>query len=254
MISLKIKKQTVLIYLWLWWSTTASICVNATNDSLKPGDTLTYTSMLCSKQGKYKYCLLFNNDGYLIISTVNGTGVWTYNRNQAVDVKSAVLSLDYSSVLKIESQNRKPIIIYSSPQPINNTVATMLDTGNFVLQQLHSNGTRNILWQSFDYPTDILIPTMKLGINRKTGHNWSLISWLTDPLPNSGEFSLEWEPKEGELNIKKSGIAYWKSGKLNSNGVFENIPAIVQHMYQYVIVSNKNEDSFTFEVKDGRFA
>ncbi|AET02801.2 Serine/Threonine-kinase, putative [Medicago truncatula] len=97
-------------------NTTTSICVNATSDSLKPGDTVTYKSKLCSKQGK----------------------------NQPVDVKSAVLSLAYSGALKIESQNRKPIIIYLSTQPTNNTVATMLDTGNLVIQQLHPNGTMTL--------------------------------------------------------------------------------------------------------------
>ncbi|RHN40726.1 putative protein kinase RLK-Pelle-DLSV family [Medicago truncatula] len=257
MISFKIEKQVVLIYLWLWWITTTNICVKAMKDSLRPGDTLNSNSSLCSKQGKY--CLQFSNTmaiityRCLVISTDNDTRVWMYDRNQPVDVKSAVLSLDYSGVLKIESQNRKlPIIIYSSPQPTNNTMATILDTGNFVLQQLHPNGTKSILWQSFDYPTNDLIPTMKLGVNRKTGHNWSLVSWMTPILINSGEFSLEWEPKQGELNIKKRSIVYWKSGKLKSNGIFENIPANVQHMYQYIIVSNKTEESFSFEVRDGK--
>jgi len=258
MISFKIKKQVVLIYLWFSWSTTTSILVKATSDSLKPGDTLNSKSKLCSKQGKY--CLHFNRtidseDAHLLIS-VNadyGTVVWMYDRNQPIDIDSAVLSLDYSGVLKIEFQNRKPIIIYSSPQPSNNTVATMLDTGNFVLQQLHPNGTKSILWQSFDYPTATLIPTMKLGINRKTGHNWSLVSSLAPSLPNSGGFILEWEPKEGELNIKKRGKVYWKSGKLKSNGIFENIPENVQQVYQYIIVSNKDENSFTFVIKDQNY-
>ncbi|RHN40744.1 putative non-specific serine/threonine protein kinase [Medicago truncatula] len=108
-----------------------------------------------------------------------------HDRNHSIDLNSAVLSLDYSGVLKIESQNRKPIIIYSSPQPINNTLATILDTGNFVLQQFHPNGSKTVLWQSFDYPSDVLIPTMKLGVNQKTGHNWSLVSWLTPSLPTT---------------------------------------------------------------------
>ncbi|RHN80700.1 putative non-specific serine/threonine protein kinase [Medicago truncatula] len=251
MISFRIKKQIILIYLWLWWSTTTSLYVNATNDSLKPGDTFNSNSTLCSKQGKY--CLELRR--YLIVIDVNGTVVWFYDRNHPFDSEedSTVLSLDYSGVLKIECQDRKPMIIYTSPQPNNNTVATMLDTGNFLLQQLYPNGTKSILWQSFDYPTNFLIPTMKLGVNRKTGHNWSLVSWLTPLLQTSGEFSLEWEPKQGELNIKKRGKVYWKSGKLKSNGMFENIPVNVQHMYQYIIVSNKNEDSFAFEVKDGKF-
>jgi len=250
MISFEIKKRIVWIYLWLCWSTTTTICVKATNDSLKPGDTLNSNTTLCSKQ--VKYCLLFNV-GYLMIGTVRGTGVWIYDRNHPINSDSAALSLDYSGVLKIESQNSKPKIIYSSPQPANNTVATMLDTGNFVLQQLHPNGTKSILWQSFDYPTDTLIPTMKLGVNRETTHNMSLVSWLADSLPNLGEFSLEWEPKQGELNIKKRGKVYWKSGKLKSNGIFENIPTEVQRIYQYIIVSNKHEDSFAFKVKDGKF-
>ncbi|CAI8608793.1 unnamed protein product [Vicia faba] len=78
----------IIYLLWLWWSKHA----NAQVDHLKPGDTLNMSSSLYSKQD------------------------------------SPVLSLSHSGVLKIESKIRKPLIIYSSPQPINNTVATMQHT------------------------------------------------------------------------------------------------------------------------------
>jgi len=264
---IKIEKTAMLsiIYLlWLWWSTgTATILVKARTDSLKPGDTmdLSLNSFdLYSKQGKYYLGLtiFFGNteDRYLsIFSSAGGRNnvVWVYDRNHPIKSDSAVLSLDYTGVLKIESQNSKPKIIYSSPQPTNNTVATMLDTGNFVLQQLHPNGTKSFLWESFDYTTDTLLPTMKLGVNHKTRHKWSLVSVFTISLIISGEFSLEWEPKEGELNIKNRGKVYWKSGKLRSNGLFENIPEDVQHGYRYVIVSNMDEDSFAFETNFTNF-
>ncbi|KAK7257023.1 hypothetical protein RIF29_30700 [Crotalaria pallida] len=140
----------------------------------------------------------------------------------------SLLSFDHSSVLKIESQQgEKPIILYSPPTPhsaANTTMAAVLDTGNFVVQQLNPNGsTKSVLWQSFDYPTNILLPGMKLDIvNHKTGHNLSLVSWLsyTDPAP--GPFSLKWEPKEGELITRRQGQVIWKSGKLRDNR-FEHI-------------------------------
>ncbi|CAL5200593.1 unnamed protein product [Lathyrus oleraceus] len=254
-IRFEIKKQVVLIYyLWVWWIT--SICVKARNVSLMAGERLVSNSSLCSTQGRY--CLSFGgtlNREYthlVIVSNASfdrGAVIWLHARNQPVDTKSAVLSLNNSGVLKIEFQYSKEIIIYASPQPIDNTVATMLDTGNFVLEQLHPNGTKSLLWQSFDYPFNALVPKMKLGVNRKTGHNWSLVSCLTFSLITLGEFSLEWEPKEGELNIKRLGKVYWKSGKLGNNGLFENVPANVQQNYQYVIISNKDEDSFSFEIK-----
>ncbi|KAK7342867.1 hypothetical protein VNO80_25823 [Phaseolus coccineus] len=114
--------------LCLWWST--CFHVEATNDSLKPGDTLNYTDTLCSKKGIY--CLGFNSmisseNEYLLVFSVNNYKlVWISDVNQPVDGDSAVLSLNRSGVLKIESERGKPIILYSPPQAINNTKATFI--------------------------------------------------------------------------------------------------------------------------------
>jgi len=150
---------------------------------------------------------------------------------------------------KIESQRGNPIILYSPPQAINNTKATLLDTGNFVLQQLHPNGTNTLLWQTFDYPTDALLPTMKLGVNHKTGHRWLLVSWLTRRLPTPGAFTLEWEPAEQELVIRRRGKVCWRSGKLRNNR-FDHISEDAQRMLKYTIVSKEDENSFSFTTKD----
>ncbi|CAJ1978404.1 unnamed protein product [Sphenostylis stenocarpa] len=120
-----------------------------------------------------------------------------------------------------------------------------LKHGNFVLQQLHPNGTNTLLWQSFDYPTYTLIPTRKLGVNHKTGHHWLLVSKLTEVLATSGAFSLEWEPKGQELIMKKRGKVCWRSGELRNNR-FEHIPEDAQRVLKYSIVSNEDEDSFSF--------
>ncbi|KAK7257037.1 hypothetical protein RIF29_30718 [Crotalaria pallida] len=201
------------------------------------------TRQLCSANNKY--CIFFFRYSqerdliYLGISSERNDIVWIANRNQPyVNISSLDLSLEHSGVLKIESQVEKPIILYSPPphSTTTNMLATLLDTGNFVLQQLNPNGsTKSVLWQSFDYPTDALFPGMKLGANRKTGHSWSLVSYVSLKYPHPSPFSLEWEPKEGELNIKRRGRVIWKSGKLrNNNKFFENIPEESQLIYNCV--------------------
>ncbi|KAK0598937.1 hypothetical protein LWI29_000892 [Acer saccharum] len=83
------------------------------------------------------------------------------------------------------------------------------DDGNFVLKKSADDSTggvtEQILWQSFDSPTDCFLPGMKLGINLKTGQNWSLTSWLTDSIPTPGAFTLNWVPKERQLILRRRG-------------------------------------------------
>ncbi|XWS51980.1 hypothetical protein CRYUN_Cryun11dG0028300 [Craigia yunnanensis] len=53
-----------------------------------------------------------------------------------------------------------------------NVSATLWNSGNLVLR----NENFDILWQSFDYPTNTFLPGMKLGYSRMTGKVWSLTS------------------------------------------------------------------------------
>jgi hypothetical protein len=49
-------------------------------------------------------------------------------------------------------------------------VIQLLESGNLVVHD-------NILWQSFDHPSNTLLDGMQLGKNPKTGDRWSLTSW-----------------------------------------------------------------------------
>ncbi|XP_057454457.1 G-type lectin S-receptor-like serine/threonine-protein kinase CES101 [Lotus japonicus] len=237
---MELKPHVFIVFTCLLVLCTGSLNVIATNSTLKQGDTLNDTGKLCSVEGKY--CMDFVV-GYLRIYAGGKDGwlVWLANRNQPVDPGSATLSLNHSGVLKLESKNETSVILYSPPQPVNNTVATLLDTGNFVLQQFHPNGTKNMLWQSFDYPTDTYLPGMKLGVNLKTGHNWSLVSSFSGSIPTPGPFRLDWEPKTKELVIKRGEQVYWRSGELRGSR-FEHISAEAE----YQAVSNKDEEEYYF--------
>ncbi|KAM4070960.1 hypothetical protein ACB094_11G025100 [Castanea mollissima] len=158
-----------------------------------------------------------------------------------------MFTFDNKGTLKIVPQGGDPVVLYSSPRPTENTVATLLDSGNFILKEMHSNGSmKQVLWQSFDYPGDTLLPGMKLGFSHKTGQTWSLTSWLTDEIPVPGPCKLEWDPKGCQLIIRQRGEVYWTSGVLKRGNRFRSISLDVTSMYNFIVVSNEDEEYFSF--------
>lgn len=108
---------------------------------------------------------------------------------------------DHSRALNLTSQGvtvlftGKHSIVWSSSNKTSSTsnlVAQLLDSGNFVVKD-GSNENSKILWQSFDYPGDTLLPGMKIGWDLKTGLNRFLSSWkgAEDPAPGQFSFSID---------------------------------------------------------------
>ncbi|KAK6229540.1 hypothetical protein SCA6_018491 [Theobroma cacao] len=60
--------------------------------------------------------------------------------------------------------------------------ARLLDSGNLTL---HDQISLEVLWQSFNYPSDTILPGMNLGNDRRYGVTWSVVSWRNadDPAP-----------------------------------------------------------------------
>ncbi|KAL8533414.1 hypothetical protein ACS0TY_009704 [Phlomoides rotata] len=86
-------------------------------------------------------------------------------------------------------QNGTNGIIWSTNASRNaqNAVAQLLNSGNLVLKDTNDE---NIVWQSFSYPTDTLLPGMKLGWNFITGHEVYITSWKNSGDPASGDFTF----------------------------------------------------------------
>uniref|UniRef100_M1AFZ4 S-locus lectin protein kinase family protein n=2 Tax=Solanum tuberosum TaxID=4113 RepID=M1AFZ4_SOLTU len=76
-----------------------------------------------------------------------------------------------------------------------------------------------ILWESFDYPTDTLLPGAKLRYDKRRTHRGQvLISWksLSDPAP--GLYSLELDPIHARFVIKWNRTKqFWASGSWNGH-------------------------------------
>lgn len=231
--------------------------------TLKLGDQLDSTSQLVSEGGNFTlgfFTIDATDYGYLGIWYTNeilfngrqATRVWVANPDTPIETRSGVnpgvLKIDSTGKLVITTGARTILNISEGTDTVNlNATATLEDTGNFVLRD---ESNKQILWQSFDHSTNVLLPGMKLGYNLRTGRNWTLNSWVSDQVPASGSFSLSWEPTQesGQLVMHRRGNSYWTSGTLeNQTFKFMGINYLYdQYHYNLSYISNDDEKSFTF--------
>ncbi|XP_058224537.1 G-type lectin S-receptor-like serine/threonine-protein kinase CES101 isoform X1 [Rhododendron vialii] len=178
--------------------------------------------------------------------------VWVANPNTPLNNNvAAALTIDNTTgILKITSGGN--IVVNISNQEAANPTARIEDSGNLVLRT-----EKQSLWQSFDNPTNTLLPGMKLGFNTATGQNWTLTSWISDYVPASGAFTLGWEPTQdsGQLVVYLRGERYSISGPLKDQA-FEFMPTLndlwTPFHCNFSVVSNNDEEYLTFSVINGR--
>ncbi|KAF3447844.1 hypothetical protein FNV43_RR08550 [Rhamnella rubrinervis] len=200
------------------------ISVSASSHTLYQGDSLRSSQTLISSNrdfslGFFRIEYSDNNNTYLGIKYINDSRdskiLWMANREDPIFNDSGVLTLDSMGKLFVKYNGGDHTDLYAGRAGGGNTSATLQDDGNFVLREVNSNGSHGrVLWQSFDYPTDTLLPGMKLGVNHKTGRSWLLTSWLSTYDPASGAFTLEWDPKGLQLVTKRRGVVYWTTGEI----------------------------------------
>ncbi|VVA40040.1 PREDICTED: G-type lectin S-receptor [Prunus dulcis] len=124
------------------------------DSSLSP----TTNSTWLSRSGLYAFGFYRQGNGYAVGIFLAGipekTVVWTANRDDPPVSNNATLLFtgDGLTLLTAEGQN------YFVKSSGSASYASMLDSGNFVLY----NSGREIVWQSFDHPTDTLLPGQRL--------------------------------------------------------------------------------------------
>ncbi|KAJ6387818.1 hypothetical protein OIU77_026396 [Salix suchowensis] len=179
--------------------------------------------------------------GYLLSIWFNKiperTIVWSANRNNLAQSGSTVqLTADGQLVLNDQSGTRIRNTAYLGGS--GTAYGAMLDTGNFVL----AGQAGDTLWQSFDQPTDSLLPTQNLKLGAQ------LIAPYLEKNYSDGRFKLILED-DGNLVMRTtayplttSNFAYWSAGsslgsgnQLTGSG---NQLIFNQSGYMYVVASN----------------
>ena len=166
-------------------------------DKLERGQKLTDGDTLVSAGGSFT--LGFFSPGastkrYLGIwfSVSNDTVCWVANRDKPLLDKSGTLVLNDVGSLVLGDTSRRARTVWSSNfLPASAAAVQLLDSGNLVVRNGSSNAS---LWQSFDQPSDTLLPGMKLGKNLWTGGGWQLTSWSSADDPSPGDYRARCKP------------------------------------------------------------
>ncbi|KAF5475544.1 hypothetical protein F2P56_007341 [Juglans regia] len=125
-------------------------------------------------------------------------------------------------------------------------MARLLDTGNLVL--VHPE-TQSLIWQSFDFPTDTLLPFMKLGLDRRTGLNRFLTSWKSKDDPGTGNCTLAIDPTGyPQLFLYEGGAPLWRGGSWTGKR-WSGVPEMTQnYIFNVSYVDNQDEIAIEYGV------
>ncbi|EEF44415.1 G-type lectin S-receptor-like serine/threonine-protein kinase At2g19130 [Ricinus communis] len=253
--SLKINKLWLPQCLQLLLCLSLEVYPSRGSDTIFPGQSLSGNQTLTSKEGNFELGFFRpGNSSYHYIgiwykNLPNQTVVWVANREQPVsDLSISALKISEDGNLVLLNQSRNALWSTNSvSKSSNSTIAILLDNGNFVVRDA-SNSSMDVLWQSFDHPTDTWLPGGKLGYNKLTNQRQFLVSWRSLQNPAPSLFSLEIEQNGTSHILMWNGSQmYWTSGVWTGK-IFSLVPEIQLNYYvtNLTYVSNENESYFTY--------
>ncbi|KAK7315614.1 hypothetical protein VNO77_34177 [Canavalia gladiata] len=147
------------------------------------------------------------------------TVVWVANRNQPLkDSSGVVTTSDDGNLVVLNGQKQ---VIWSS------NVSNIVSNSSFQVSSYGSlllvDTTGNTIWESFNHPSNTLLPHMKLTNNKITGEKVEVTSWKSLSDPAIGSFSCSVERlKIPEVFVWNESQPYWRSGPWNGQ-VFTGI-------------------------------
>ncbi|XP_028761822.1 uncharacterized protein LOC114720342 [Neltuma alba] len=216
-------------------------------DSLRGSESLRDNgTTLVSKDGTFELGFFTpgtSNKRYLGIWYKNipvQTVVWVANRLNPINDSSVALTMTTSGNLVL-SQNNTVLWSTNSTAKAQSPTARLLDSGNLVVMDKSGEDPDAYSWQSFDYPSDTLLPGMKYGWDLKTGRQWYLTAWKRPDDPSPGDLtSVEVLHGYPDSYLMKGNKRFYRFGPWNGfhgSGGPEIKPNPV---FDFIFVDNKD--------------
>ena len=110
---------------------------------------------------------------------------WVANRDSPLNSTSGVLVVGRTGSLRLlDGSGHTAWSSNTTTSSSAPAVVQLLDSGNLVVREQSSG---DVLWQSFDHPSNTLLAGMRIGKDPQTGVDWSLTSWRASNDPTTGK-------------------------------------------------------------------
>nr|P17840.2 RecName: Full=S-locus-specific glycoprotein S13; Short=SLSG-13; Flags: Precursor [Brassica oleracea]CAA38995.1 S-locus glycoprotein [Brassica oleracea] len=229
-------------------SSTESLTISSNRTLVSPGNVFELGFFKTTSSSRWYLGIWYKKFPYR-------TYVWVANRDNPLSNDIGTLKISGNNLVLLDHSNKS---VWSTNVTRGNerspVVAELLDNGNFVMRDSNSNNASQFLWQSFDYPTDTLLPEMKLGYDLKTGLNRFLTSWRSSDDPSSGDYSYKLELRRlPEFYLSSGSFRLHRSGPWNGFRI-SGIPEDQKLSYMvYNFTENSEEAAYTFLMTNNSF-
>ncbi|CAL5183342.1 unnamed protein product [Lathyrus oleraceus] len=241
-----------------------TISTSTVTDTLTSTQILRTNQTLESLQGSFVLGFISGTYSNLYLAiwykNIPDTVVWVANRDNPLQnsTDSFLKIADDGNIVLLNSSslsNNNNIVWSSNQTNANNQVLVLqlLDTGNLVLRETNVNDPTKYLWQSFDYPTDTLLPTMNMGWNFDKKTEKHLTSWkITGKDPSSGDYSFKIDFHGlPEVFLRNDDSIIYRSGPWNGerfSGVPEMQPGTDSIVFSFS--SNEHGVNYSFSIEN----
>ncbi|GLU23145.1 hypothetical protein SLE2022_391720 [Rubroshorea leprosula] len=217
-------------------------------DTITPSKSIKYPEAIISNGSKFQLGFfspansadLYVGICYNGVDPVKGV-IWVANREKPLKDSSGTLMISEDGNLVVLN-GQKDVLWSSNVEKLTgyNTIAKLLDIGNLVLLD-KTTGVK--MWESFQQPSNVFMPTMKLGVDLRTGEKIQVTSWKSPSDPSVGNFSIGIEPFDMPQNfIWNNSQPYWRSGPWNGS-MFIGVPDM-NFLARYRLEADKDEGTF----------
>ncbi|XP_056173185.1 G-type lectin S-receptor-like serine/threonine-protein kinase At4g27290 [Syzygium oleosum] len=178
------------------------------------------------------------------------------NRNNPLADRDGVLTFSNFGNLVVLNQSNAVVWSSKSSRVLWNPVAQLLDSGNLVFwDNSSSRSDETYLWQSFNYPSDTLLASMKLGSNLKRGLERRLTAWKSMDDPSPGDYIYELNSSQGlpQYDLVQVDVhrKVFRTGEWNGVQFFD-VSFAPNPVNVLMFVYNETEKSFMFEVQNSQ--